>query len=72
MSKYAEIRSDFYHDEEEMQYVDAWFTNDDNEEGVVIAKVKPKTKEVLYLDEDAKGDEYAQEVIDEILETMEV
>ena len=62
MSKYAEIRCDFYDNEEEKWFVDAWFTDDDNEEGTVIAKVNYKTKEVEYLDNDAKTDSLAQEV----------
>ena len=67
MSKYAEIRCDFYDNEEEKWFVDAWFTDDDNEEGTVIAKVNYKTKEVEYLDNDAKTDSLAQEVINGIL-----
>lgn len=68
MSKWAEIRSDYYDDEEEKQYVDAWLTNDGGEEGKVIAKIDLATKEVEYLDSDARHDEYAQEVISEVLE----
>lgn len=67
MSKYAEVRSNYYDDIEEVQTVDAWFTDDDNEEGVVIAKIHIDTKEVEYLDTDAAYDEYAQEVINDIL-----
>lgn len=68
MSKYAEVQSNYYDDEEERQYVDAWFSDDDNEEGVVIAKINFATGEVEYLDEDAKMDSYAQEVISEVIE----
>ena len=68
MSKWAEIRSDYYNDQEEQQYVDAWLTEDENEEGKVIAKINLVTKKVEYLDSDAKYDEYAQEVISEVLE----
>lgn len=68
MSKWAEIRSDHYDDEEEKQYVDAWLTNDGDEEGKAIAKIDLATKEVEYLDPDARYDEYAQEVIGEVLE----
>lgn len=68
MSKYGEIRNDYYCDIDETNvYIDAWFTADDNEEGVVIAKVNYKTKEIEYLDNDARTDEYAQEVIKETL-----
>lgn len=71
MSKYGEIRNDFYDDIEKKVYIDAWFTEDDNEEGVVIAKVNYKTKEVEYLDNDARTDEYAQEIINETLREID-
>ena len=67
-SKWAEIRSDYYDDEEGVQTVDAWLTDDDNEEGKVIAKIRLVTKEVIYLDKDARRDCYALEVINEVLE----
>lgn len=72
MSKYAEVRGNFYDDIEEVQLIDAWATDNDNEEGVVIAKVHLDTKQVDYLDPDAKTDEYAQEVINEVLENSYV
>ena len=71
MSKWAEIRCNFYDEEEQKCYVDAWLTDDDNEEGIVIAKVNYKTKEIEYLDNDAKTDSYAQEVINETLESID-
>lgn len=71
MSKYGEIRNDFYDGEEQKVYIDAWFTEDDNEEGVVIAKVNYKTKEIEYLDNDAKTDSYAQEIINETLSDID-
>lgn len=71
MSKYGEIRNDFYDDMEQKVYIDAWFTEDDNEEGVVIAKVNYKTKEIEYLDDDARTDDYAQEKINETLSEID-
>lgn len=68
MSKWREIRCDFFNEEEEKYYVDAWRTDDDNEEGTVIAKLDLADGTVEYLDEDAKTDEYAQAVIKEMLE----
>lgn len=65
MSKWAEIRNDFFDDNK--MFIDAWLTDDDNEEGVVIAKIDVNTKEIEYLDEDAKTDSYAQEIINESL-----
>ena len=39
MSKWSDIRSDYYDDIEEVQTVDAWVTDSDDEEGKVIAKI---------------------------------
>lgn len=71
MSKYAEIRNDFYDEEEKNVYIDAWLTEDENEEGVVIAKVNYRTKAIEYLDNDARTDEYAQEIINETLKEID-
>lgn len=68
MSKWAEIRCDFYDEEEGVWFVDAWETDLDGEEGTVIAKIDLANDSVEYLDEDAKTDDYAQEVIAEMLE----
>lgn len=61
-SKYAEVRYD-YMDGIEPISIDAWQTDDDNEEGRVIARIDQKTKNVEYVDCDASYDIYAQEII---------
>ncbi len=61
MSKWSEIRNDF-NDGENIS-IDAWKTSDDMEEGKVIARVSVNDKTVEYLDDDARNDAYAQEVI---------
>ena len=66
-SKWSEIRCDYICEEEGKLYVDAWQTCDDNEGGIVIAKIDMETKEVQYLDEDAKTDVYAQEIIKSVI-----
>lgn len=71
MSKWSEIRIDFLDTEEKKWSVDAWETDDDNEEGSVIAKIDLYTGTVEYLDVDAKTDEYAQEEIREFLKDGE-
>lgn len=71
MSKYGEVRNDYYDEKESKVYIDAWFTYDDNEEGIVVAKVNYKTREVEYLDDDARTDEYVQEVINETLDDID-
>lgn len=62
MSKWAEIRNDYHNDDEGYTSIDAWKTDIGNEEGEVIAKVFDDGK-VEYLDNVAKKDEYAQEII---------
>lgn len=71
MSKWAEIRNDFCDEEEQNVHIDAWITDDDNEEGVVIAKVNYKTKEVEYIDDVARTDTYAQEIIKETFQDID-
>lgn len=68
-SKWAEIRCDFFDDEEKCWLVDAWRTDDDNEESEVIAKIHESGK-VVYLDAEAENDEYAKEVINEKLKDL--
>ena len=62
---WSEIRSNF--EDESIVYIDAWITPDDNEEGTVIAKVNVLTGNVQYIDDRAKTDAYAQEIINEVL-----
>lgn len=71
MSKWSEIRCNFFNEKEEKYFVDAWRTEEDNEEGTVIAKLDLAEGTVEYLDEDAKTDDYAQEVINEMVEKGE-
>lgn len=71
MSKYNEIRINFFDEDEKKWFVDAWKTDDDCEEGSVIAKIDLYTGTVEYLDADAKTDEYAQEEIKVFLKDAE-
>jgi len=68
MSIWSEIRSEFEDNFE--RYIDAWTTPDDNEVGRVIAKINTQTKEITYLDERAKSDKYAQEVINDTIKEI--
>lgn len=81
MSKWTEIRNDFI-DESNVEkgivemFIDSWLTNNENEEGKVIAKIiatKTNNKNkitVEYMDAVAKTDKYAQEVIREGINKM--
>jgi hypothetical protein len=74
---WAEIRNDFEESNdwgERVICIDAWKTDDDNEEGKVIAKVihsKSGDVHVEYIDEKAKVDTYAQEVIKETVKKLQ-
>ena len=67
MNKWAEVRSDYYDEEEGKFYIDAWKTYDANEEGRVIAKVDYITEKVEYLDYDAVGDRRVHEIVKDII-----
>lgn len=65
---WSEIHDDF--EDEGFIHIDAWTTADDGEVGNVIAKINVLTKDVIYLDERASIDEFAQEVIQERLKSL--
>lgn len=67
MSKWAEIRCDYMDDYDKFWRVDAWETDDDNEEGKVIACIDSITGRVIYIDAFARVDKYAQSVITEFI-----
>lgn len=71
MSKWQEIRNDFCDEEEGNVYIDAWETERSEEEGTVIAKIGYRTKTVEYLDDAAKDDPYAQEIIQDTLKNID-
>lgn len=62
-SKWKEVRNT--HEDERGIVIDAWLTEDDNEDGKVIATIKDGL--VTYIDQDAITDYLAQEKISEIL-----
>lgn len=70
-SKFSEVRSNYVDEDDDITCIDAWLTSDDNEEGTVIAKINNKTKEIEYLDPDARTDSYAQEIISETLTALD-
>jgi hypothetical protein len=63
MSIWGEIRNDFI-DDDGIAHIDAYLTDDDMEEGKVIAEIEADG-EVIYKDDRAKTDAYAQEIIQE-------
>ena len=70
MSIWKEIRNNFEDEDTNEIFIDAWLGDNQNEEGKVIAKVNYITNEVEYIDERAKTDEYAQEMINEIINNL--
>ena len=68
-SIWAAINYDYIDDD--YIFFDAWETEDDNEDGEVIAKIDIISGNVLYIDNRARNDKYAQEVIkDAIIDTL--
>lgn len=65
---WSEIHNDFEYGG--FIHIDAWTTADEMEDGKTIAKINVLTKEVIYLDERARTDEFAQEVIQERLKSL--
>jgi hypothetical protein len=70
MSIWGEIRNDFNDEDKGIAHIDAYLTDDDNEEGRILATINTNTGDVHYYDERAKTDSYAQEMIAEILEDI--
>jgi hypothetical protein len=69
MSYWSQINNEFF-DDEGFTLIDAWETEDDNEEGKVIAKIDVTNGNVSYLDERAKTDSLAQENIKEVVDRI--
>ena len=67
---YSEIRCDYIDEEDCFWRVDAWKTDDNDEEGSVIAYVDNITARVLYIDPIARLDPYAQDVINAKLDEI--
>lgn len=62
---WSEIRNDY--EDDGIVNIDAWNSPDDNEMGTVIAKVHSHGK-VEYIDQRARRDRYAQEMIIEAVQ----
>ena len=65
-SYWAEIKCDYFDEEEQAWIVDSWKTKKEGEESLAVAKIA-KDGTVTYLDERAKTDAYVQDVIRERL-----
>lgn len=66
---FAEIRNDFFDEDEDCYHIDAWFTDDDCEPGITIAKVY-KDK-VEYTDDIYEKSIQVLEVVNETKEYFE-
>jgi hypothetical protein len=67
---WKEIKAEHTDEETGITSVDAWTSPDDNENGAVIVTIDDKGNPT-YLDERAKSDKYAQEVIQEAIKEIE-
>lgn len=57
MKKYTEIRNDYFDSSSNYWTIDAWTSDDDNEEGRVIAVVNGTTGDVWFIDNTCRNDE---------------
>ena len=64
---YAELRNNYVDEDTNEVYIDAWKTDNDSEEGTVVAKVNRKTHDIAYLDAAAITDPETQELIKETI-----
>lgn len=74
MSRYAddfgEIRIDYFDENTGLWSVDAWRTDDPNEEGTVVAYIDPETREVFYTNPDYRYDGFINTEIQSFLEEL--
>ena len=66
-SIYSEVVIDFYNDIKNEWTIDTWKTANDNEEGVVVARINLKG-EILWEVEDAKNDPMVKEEIERFMD----
>jgi len=71
MRQIAEIKFDHIDEEENVQSVDIFFTDDDNEEGTVACEVCLDTGKVFYRDNIYRAYDEVKEAIKEIRKTIE-
>jgi len=62
---------DNQYEEEYKIYIDAWHTDDDDEDGHSIATIDIATDKVTYYDDRAKTDKYAQEMIKDAIDNID-
>lgn len=66
MKKISEVRID-YIDDENLQHIDCWFTDDDNEEGKTVGVVDLDTNKVIFFDNAYRNDKLVKEIINQIV-----
>lgn len=67
---FAEIRNDFYDEEENCWYIDGWFTDDESESGVVVARVFSDGR-VIYRKSSYATDAYVLDAVKECQKDIE-
>lgn len=65
---FGEVRIDFFDEDTNKWSIDAWVTDDDNEEGKVIGTIDAETLEVKITNNLAKNDEVVFDAIKSFLE----
>jgi len=70
LKKISEIRTDHI-DDQNLQHIDVWLTDDNDEEGKTIAVVDLDTKKVIFFDNGYRMNEEVKIAIKEIVESIE-
>lgn len=68
--QFCDVRCDYFDPEEKLWYIDAWRTDDGNEEGEVVAKVNPETCAVHFTKDKYRLDIRVQETITDVLKCI--
>ena len=63
---YAEVRNDYLDDADGFYRIDTWMTDDDNEEGKVVAYVHAKSGDAVICEPLAYGSRKVKEAIEEL------
>lgn len=68
---YTELKNNYIDEDTNEVYIDAWKTDDDSEEGTVVAKINTKTYNITYLEAAAITDPEAQELIQDTIKELQ-
>ena len=69
MNKISEIKTDHI-DDQNLQHIDCWFSESNDEEGRTIAVVDLDTKKVIFFDNSFRMNEMVKTAIDKVVKSV--